>query len=688
MRDRGNAIRSRWSWCAYMGCLLLLSACGGGSGGGGTVVVVPAGPPAAQIWLPSLTDMTAVAMEFQGQGADPDGDGLSYAWDFDGDGTTDDMTRSPTNTFAVEGERSVTLTVTDSDGSTALATAVVSIRDSTPGTADPAVAVQAFSLLGDPDLEVHFNATAFDPDGGGITTYEWDTDNNGTFDGTTSAPVFTETYTSAGQKVCRVRVTDNDGATSEATVTIVLCADGGMPEVGPGVQAPIAGSDASGATPAPFGSSGATVSLDAFGSDIDGGAPLVRWDTDGDGMLDDASGRTATFTLGSAPSQEVRCRMFDDDLKAGDSLVTIRVDDANGATNEPAGVMIQSQAVLVSTNAEVCFYGHVSDDAPGFSLAWDMDGDGATDSTAMDPSFTFTEPGRYAPELIVTDAGGLTSRAYIVVIVESCPDSAGPPPPGPYFWCDCEDLYILHGGTGRIAITCPVSILGSLPSEASVTGKWGTPGVGGDPFGMGIEVRDTAGNLSPPPAMPPPNPGPPPFFITVKSLDVDPPPRVVCYTITIKLRDPGVRVQILKCIICVVHDYLACGMVVGGSAPAYSGQVLIQPPAPATGLPPIAPIHRVEMHYNEQDPNWVQVSNVQNLPMGWNFQIDPVNGLVRFDLVDTLVGQPIQPGQNWGCNINFQTMAVVGVTPNGGVWRFFDESGEDVGAENWVVLPP
>ena len=624
--------------------LISLAACGGGGGGGGGgSAVVSVGPPAAQIWVESLLTVPGVAMRFYGQGADPEGGALTYAWDFDGNGTTDATTQAPSNTFATAGERVVTLTVTDAAGDSSTATITVSVRAAAPGAgvAVPGAGIQAFSLLGDPAFEVHFHAQAFDPDTGAIASFSWDFTDDGTFDAVTATRTTTATYAAAGPQRCRVRITDNDGQTSDATVTITLCDDGSLPTGGPGVQMLVPNTTSGPSTPEPTGSVTGTLTLEAFGSDLDGGAAAaVLWETNQDGLFDDGSGRSMVVPLAVAGSLEVRTRMIDDEGFSSDSLCTLRIDDASGATNEPAGVFIQSQALTVSPGIPVCFFGHVSDDAAGATLSWDFDGDGVEDSTLADPSFTFALPGKYLPELTVTDFGGLVSRAFVTVIVEACVSGGGPP--ANYFWCDCDDVYIAHGGTAKVVIDCPVQI-GSAPSEATVIGKAGPLGIGGDPFGTDIEVKDTAGNVSPPPAAPAPNPGPAPFTITVKSLAVDGGPRTVCYTITLRLRDPGVRVQILKCNVCIAHDYLTCNLDVGGAAPNHVAIVTITPPAPSPGLLPIPPAHSFVIDFNQQDPTWISVNNVQNLPAGW--QTVPAGaGVLQILLVDTGLGQPIQPG--------------------------------------------
>jgi glucose/arabinose dehydrogenase len=49
-------------------------------------------------------------------------------------------------------------------------------------------------------------------------------------------------------------------------------------------------------------------------------------------------------------------------------------------------------------------------------LEWDLDGDGTTDSTEAHPTIVYREPGEYPAQLVVTDAGGRSSRATVPIV--------------------------------------------------------------------------------------------------------------------------------------------------------------------------------------------------------------------------------------------------------------------------------
>ncbi|MBB5922972.1 glucose/arabinose dehydrogenase [Actinoalloteichus hoggarensis] len=91
--------------------------------------------------------------------------------------------------------------------------------DYTQGGRTPSVQLSADVTSGPTPLTVEFDPTGtVDPDGQELT-YEWDFDGDGTVDSTEAGPV-SHTYTETGQFQARLAVTDTDGLTGAATVTI------------------------------------------------------------------------------------------------------------------------------------------------------------------------------------------------------------------------------------------------------------------------------------------------------------------------------------------------------------------------------------------------------------------------------------------------------------------------------------
>jgi PKD repeat protein len=136
----------------------------------------------------------------------------TYGWNF-GDGATSDVA-NPTHTYGVTvpTDFTVTLTVTDNDGATNVATQTVSITPVTPPTASFTDNCNATACS--------FTSTSSDAAPGSITAYAW------TFgDGGTSAvanPIHNYAVTAPEGKdfTVSLTVTDNDGLTGVATQTI------------------------------------------------------------------------------------------------------------------------------------------------------------------------------------------------------------------------------------------------------------------------------------------------------------------------------------------------------------------------------------------------------------------------------------------------------------------------------------
>lgn len=181
-------------------------------------------------------------------------------------------------------------------------------RFSAPGLSAPPVA--AFAATPNPAVvgeNVSFDATA-STDDVGITTYDWNFDDDGTFDanGATTVAV----YDSVGSFTARLRVTDGDGQTDEATqqivvrnppggdflLTITLDNDGGEGRV---TSSP-AGIDCGDTCSASF-ASGTTVTLTP---EPIGNSTFSHWSgdpdcTDGEVTMSGPRNCTANFVVGS-----------------------------------------------------------------------------------------------------------------------------------------------------------------------------------------------------------------------------------------------------------------------------------------------------------------------------------------------------------------------------------------------------
>lgn len=155
-------------------------------------------------------------VEFWGEGADPDGGPLTFAWAF-GDGGTA-VGPEPEHTYTTPGLYTVTLTVSDDEGSDCTATLQISLE--TAGvtfSGQPGVWGAPLDLVTPVGEPVQFAATAVAL-GDNVLTYEW------TFGDSVSASGAspTHTYTTPGVYPITLSVASQNGATATATASLYV----------------------------------------------------------------------------------------------------------------------------------------------------------------------------------------------------------------------------------------------------------------------------------------------------------------------------------------------------------------------------------------------------------------------------------------------------------------------------------
>ena len=143
-----------------------------------------------------------------------------YAWDVNGDLANDHVGYFPS------------LTVTYAAGTYTVAVAVLTAdKREVPASRTlivavaPTVSATLTASTSHPDLStpVTFTAAAATTgDTGGIASYAWDFDGNGTTDQTTAAGTATTTYTQIGAKKARVLVTSAHGQSATATTDVTV----------------------------------------------------------------------------------------------------------------------------------------------------------------------------------------------------------------------------------------------------------------------------------------------------------------------------------------------------------------------------------------------------------------------------------------------------------------------------------
>ncbi len=363
-------------------------------------------PPVASFTASPSPAQTADVVNFDASAStDPDGTIAKYEWDLDGNGSFETETGAEpvaSRSFATAGSYDVRLRVTDSSGnkSTTLRTVTVTNRA-------PVSAFTATPSAVNKNQSVSFNASASaDPDGT-ITKYEWDLDGNGSFEtntGTTASA--SRSYTAAGSYETKLRVTDNNGATSVSTkaVTVTLL--------------PPAASFT--AAPNPV-DTGATVTFDASASsDPDGTISKYEWDLDGNGTYETntAATPTASRSYSTAATVTVGLRVTDDD---GQTTTTTRTLTVNNRLPVPSFTATPSS---VNTGSTVSFNASASADPDGTitKYEWDLDGNGSFETntgTTKTTSRSYSTAATVTVGLRVTDNSGQTATTTRTVTVNN-----------------------------------------------------------------------------------------------------------------------------------------------------------------------------------------------------------------------------------------------------------------------------
>jgi len=180
-----------------------------------TVNVISGQPPVAdaRVW-PGTTGYVGSVFVFDGSNStDPDGTVTGYLWDF-GDLVTDLRAKAP-HSYGTAQLFTVTLTVTDNDGMTNSTTVQVNVASGTPPVAD--IKVWPGTTGNVSTVFVFDGADSTDPDGT-ISTYSWDLGDGNVKPGAN----ITHSYSSKSQFTVNLTVTDNDGMTDMATLTILV----------------------------------------------------------------------------------------------------------------------------------------------------------------------------------------------------------------------------------------------------------------------------------------------------------------------------------------------------------------------------------------------------------------------------------------------------------------------------------
>lgn len=176
------------------------------------VAVASASPTVGNAPLEVFFDGTA--------SSDPNNSQLSYSWDF-GDGTSANGATA-THVFSEIGNYEVVLTVSNAEGFSDSDSLIITVTDPDTNT-DPVAQLVAEPTQGSVPLFVSFDASdSYDVDGDTLT-FSWDF-GDGTFG---SGSQVTHEYTSIGDFMATVTVTDGNGGSDNAFQNISVISGGG-----------------------------------------------------------------------------------------------------------------------------------------------------------------------------------------------------------------------------------------------------------------------------------------------------------------------------------------------------------------------------------------------------------------------------------------------------------------------------
>jgi len=268
---------------------------------------VSAGAPFIISFTSSATSgLIPLTVTFNTSALDPDGGNIvSYLWDFDNDGLADSVTSTnySSHTYSSEGIYYSKVTVVDDEGDSTTSSAIsISVSEKLP----PEITVfSANPTSGTAPLNVSFQVTANDPDGGNITDYSFDFQSDQTIDKTGVSNIADYQYSTPGNYTAKVIVTDDEGTKSFSNVTVTVN------DNEPPIITNFSASTTLGIIPL-------VVTFTVHSSDPGGGEIInYQWDFDNDGIFDETtSSGSVTKTYLNQGVYSVKVKVTDDD---GDS---------------------------------------------------------------------------------------------------------------------------------------------------------------------------------------------------------------------------------------------------------------------------------------------------------------------------------------------------------------------------------
>ncbi len=306
------------------------------------------------------------ATSFTDLSTTPTGTITSWAWDFDNDGIVDNTSQHPTYTFPSLGTYPVNLSLGGGNCG----------HDTTINVIVSALPTAGFTFTN----ECFGTSTGFtdlsNGNGGTITTWQWDFDNNGVIDNTTQNP--TNGYPAAGTYTAELFVSAGGACNDSITMQVIV-------------------------NPIPtanFSSSNVCLNAVTAFNDLStistGGITSWAWD------FGDASGTSTlqnpTYTYAAA----------------GNYNATLTIISDSGCINTfNTNLDVFPEPIAAFTTNDVCenvAASFTDNSNPNGGIIsnwdWDFESDGIVDNTSQNPSNVYSSDGGYNVQLIVTTTSG------------------------------------------------------------------------------------------------------------------------------------------------------------------------------------------------------------------------------------------------------------------------------------------
>ena len=376
-------------------------------------IAVTAKPVAVMTVTPSsplsLVNVTLDASD----STDSDGTIVRYEWDLDGNGTYEvdaGNISAIQRLFGTSGPRTVGLLVTDDSGATTATSTVVDVQNRAPIADFGPVAPPA--IVGAP-ATIDAGAS-YDLDGT-VADYEWDFDDDGTYETQGGgSPTIEHIFPASGTYAVGLRITDNRGESTTLSEDVVA------------TQAPVA---VLGATPL-VTRPGVPVTFDPAGSsdpDPTGSIVSYGWDFDGDGTIDQTSATGAPVVHSYTDFGQYTARVTVTDDQGAATSATVVIDVHNDPPT--AALSISPATALTGVPVTLSADGSLDADGPIAKYEWDLDGNGTFETnsgTTATVVRSFPNRMRVTVKVRVTDGDGATAIAAGALAVDPAITPPGP----------------------------------------------------------------------------------------------------------------------------------------------------------------------------------------------------------------------------------------------------------------------